>query len=165
MVFTEGSLHRMQKGRIHSIHYGKKKGMIKKAMNEAMLIENFGLKGDAHGGPGIRQVSLLAVESIRKQKECSKVKDKEEPFQPGDFDENITTEGLDLTQLKVGDRFKIGKKIILKLSKIGKECHKHCATYYKTGDCIMPGEGIFAEVIKGGRIAVGEDVKVSENAK
>ena len=164
MGFTEGNLHRMQNGRIHSINCSKKKHTIKKAVNEAMLIEDFGLEGDVHGGPGIRQVSLLAVESIRKQKECSKVEGKEESLQPGDFGENITTEGLDLIQLKIGDQFKIGGEIILRLSKIGKECHQHCTIYYRTGDCIMPREGIFVEVIRGGRIAVGDNIEVSGNA-
>lgn len=164
MGFTEGSLHRMQKGKIHSINCSKKKHAVKTAVNEAMLIEDFGLEGDAHGGTGIRQVSFLALESIRKQNECSKGEDREGPLQPGDFAENITTEGLDLTQLKIGNQFKIGGEIILRLSKIGKECHQHCTIYYRIGDCIMPREGIFAEVIKGGRIAVGDNIEVSGNA-
>lgn len=155
----------VQRGKIHSINHSKCKGTAKKPVNEATLIENFGLEGDAHGGPGIRQVSLLAVESIQKQKECAKVQKKNISLKPGDFAENITTEGLDLVGLRIGNQFKVGKETILELTKIGKECHRYCSIYYKTGDCIMPREGIFAKVIKGGRIAIGDEVEVMKNGK
>jgi len=154
-----GSKLRMQIGTIKSINLSHKKGIAKKPVTEGLLIEDFGLEDDAHGGPGIAQVSLLALESIRQQKACLKNKEQLEHLAPGDFAENITTEGLDLTELKVGDIFKVGADSLLELSRIGKECHTGCAIYRESGDCIMPREGIFAKVIKGGRISVGDEVK------
>lgn len=147
-------------GKIFSINCSGIKGTTKTAIKSGELVEEFGLKGDAHAERGIRQVSLLAIESIRKQKECLKVKKDQEPLKPGDFAENITTEGLDLTALKIGDRLKVGDNIILEISKIGKECHKYCAVYYKIGDCIMPREGIFAKVIKGGKVKTEDTIEV-----
>ncbi|MFC1807468.1 MOSC domain-containing protein [Candidatus Omnitrophota bacterium] len=157
MASTEGN---QGNGRIFSINCSAKKGITKTAIKESNLIEDFGLEEDAHGGPGIRQVSLLAVESIRKQLECPKVKDKNISLKPGDFAENITTEGVDLKGLKIKDKLRIETEIILEISKIGKECHRHCAIYQKIGDCIMPREGIFAKVIKGGKIYVGDNIEV-----
>ena len=153
------------KGRIFSINNSERKGTTKKTVKKARLIEDFGLENDAHGGSGVKQVSLLAIESIRKQSECPKAKKKGVSLAPGDFAENITTEGVDLTQLKIGDRLKIGTVTILEISKIGKECHKYCAIYYKIGDCIMPREGIFAKVLKSGEISIGDGIEVIENAK
>jgi len=121
------------------------------------------LEGDAHGGPGLRQVSLLAIESIRRQVECPNVKKGNLSLGPGDFAENLTTEGVGLGQLNIGDRLNIGKEVILEISKIGKECHKYCAVYYKVGDCIMPREGVFAKVLKGGKITAGDSIEVSES--
>jgi len=148
------------KGRVFSINHSKIRGTAKKAINRGKLIEDFGLEEDAHGGPGLRQVSLLAIESVRRQVECPKVKKKAFLLGPGDFAENITTEGIDLVDLKLGDKLRVGDQVILEISKIGKECHKYCAVYYKIGDCIMPREGIFAKVLKGGNIAVGDDIEV-----
>ena len=149
------------KGSIFSINYSNKKGRAKRAINGGRLIEDFGLEGDAHGGPGLRQVSLLSIESVRKQVECPKVKKRAFSLSPGDFAENITTEGIDLANLKLGDRLRVGNQVILEISKIGKECHRYCAVYYKIGDCIMPREGIFARVLKGGNIAVGDRIEVN----
>ncbi|MBU4305717.1 MAG: MOSC domain-containing protein [Candidatus Omnitrophica bacterium] len=151
------------KGKVGSLNISKTKGTHKTPVEKVKLIEDYGLKGDAHGGPGIRQVSLLAGESINKQQECPKVKEKNVALKAGDFGENITTEGLALAALNVGDRLNIGAEAVLELSKIGKECHKYCAIYYKTGDCIMPREGIFAKVIKGGDISIGDDIEVIKN--
>lgn len=147
-------------GKVFSINYSTKKGISKTPISEARLIDGLGLKGDAHSGEGIRQVSLLAIESIRRQKECPKVEGTGHLFEPGVFAENITTEGIDLTRVKPGDRLKIGQEVIIEISKIGKECHRYCSIYYKTGDCIMPKEGIFARVIKGGLIRTGERIEV-----
>ncbi len=144
---------------IYSINISKKKRIAKSPIAEAELIEGLGLKGDAHQGPGDRQVSLLSIESIRKQSACPKLKNKIE-LNPGDFAENITTEGIDLTGLKIGDVLRLGNEVELQISKIGKECHRFCAIYKKTGDCIMPREGIFARVLKGGKIAIGNKVQV-----
>ena len=146
-------------GRIHSINTSDKKGVQKKRVDTAMLLEGLGVEGDAHAAPGDRQVSLLAVESINRQKECAKIKSPGFSLNPGDFAENITTEGIDLTKLSIGDTLKTGEEVILKITKIGKECHRYCAIYYKTGDCIMPREGIFAEVVAGGEIRVGDKIE------
>lgn len=149
-----------KKGKVFSINCSKKKGAVKKPVPSVELIKNFGLKGDAHAEKGIRQVSLLAIEAIRRQKECLKIKKSQVQLQPGDFAENITTEGIDLSTLKIGDRLKVSSDIILEISKIGKECHKYCAIYYKIGDCIMPREGIFAKVISGGIIKKNDSIEL-----
>lgn len=149
-----------RKGEIFSINLSEKKGVSKKSIQKARLIEEFGLEGDAHSGPGIRQVSLLAMESIAKQAACPKAKSKNIALGPGDFAENITTKGLDLAKLSIGTKIKVGREALLEISKIGKECHKYCAIYQKVGDCIMPREGIFARVLKGGEIAVGDAVEI-----
>ncbi len=146
-------------GRVFSINYSKIKGTAKAPTGKTLLIEGFGLENDAHAGNAIKQVSLLSIESIRKQKECIKIK-KDIELKAGDFAENITTEGLNLVSLKIGEQLIIGGKVILEVSQIGKECHRYCSIYYKTGDCIMPREGIFAKVIKGGEIFVGDIMEV-----
>ena len=141
-----------QTGKILAISISDKKGARKNNVDSATLKEDFGIIGDAHAGTKNRQVSLLAQESIEKMKAKGlKVK-------AGDFAENITTEGLDLLSLKIGDRLKINEEIILELSQIGKVCHTRCSIYYQAGDCVMPKEGIFAKVIKGGEIKVGDDI-------
>ena len=147
-------------GKVYSINISKSKGVSKLPVNEAKIVENFGFENDAHAGTNLRQVSLLSIESIRKQKECDKVKKAGVDLKPGDFAENITTEGIDLTKLKVGYKIKIGEDILLEVTKIGKECHRYCSIYYKTGDCIMPREGIFAKVIKGGVIKKGDKISI-----
>jgi MOSC domain-containing protein YiiM len=149
-----------KKGRVFSINYSKTKGTGKTTLKEAKLIEGFGVEGDAHGGAGLRQVSLLAIESIRKQTRCPKAGKKKIALGPGDFAENITTESIEPANLKIGDILKVGKEAELQISKIGKECHRFCSIYYKIGDCIMPREGIFARVLKGGRIKAGESIQV-----
>ena len=101
-----------------------------------MLVEDFGLRGDAHGGPWHRQISLLALESIEKMQA------KGLDVHPGDFAENLTTQGIDLVSLPVGTRLRIGKDVIGEVTQIGKECHNRCAIYYQAGDCVMPREGI-----------------------
>ncbi len=131
-------------------------------MSKVFLIENFGLEHDAHaGGEPLRQVSLLSIESIREQKECARVKTTGLSLQAGDFAENITTEGINLAGLKIGDRLTVGQQAVLEISKIGKECHRRCSIYYKIGGCIMPREGIFAQVIKGGEISVGDEIEIN----
>lgn len=149
----------MQKGKIFSINCSKIKGVSKTPVVSALLIEGHGLDKDAHAGGGIRQVSLLSIESIQKQKECAKIKKSAASLKAGDFAENITTEGIDLSALKIGNKLIIGGTIILEISKIGKECHRYCSIYYKIGDCIMPREGIFAQVLKGGEIKIGDDIE------
>lgn len=143
------------KAKVVSINISDKKGMRKKPVKEAEIITDHGIKGDAHASnTWHRQISLLALESIKKMQDLGlKVK-------PGDFAENITTEGIDLVALPVGTGMKIGD-IEAEVSQIGKECHTRCAIYYLAGDCVMPKEGIFVKVLKGGKIKVGDEISVS----
>lgn len=148
-------------GKIYSINIGAKKGITKTPVDEAKAIVDLGLENDAHAQPGIRQVSLLAIESIEKQKECAKVKGM--TLKPGDYAENITTQDIDLKNIKIGTRLKSGSEVILEISKIGKECHIGCEIYQKLGKCIMPKEGIFAKIIKGGTIKKGDPIETIYN--
>lgn len=142
-------------GKIVSINISEKKSVRKKPVEEAVINENSGIEGDAHASSQWhRQVSLLALESIKKMQAMGL------DVKPGDFAENITTEGLDLPSLPLGTRMKIGKDVIGEVSQIGKECHTRCAIYHQAGDCVMPKEGIFIKVLKGGKIKVGDEVSV-----
>jgi len=146
-------------GRIIAISISKRKGIPKSNVDSARLIEDYGIENDAHAGKWHRQVSFLALESIQRMRDKGLPK-----LRPGAFAENITTEFLDLPQLKIGSVVKIGDEAELEISQIGKECHAKCAIYYKVGDCVMPTEGIFAIVIKGGLIKSGDEVIiVNEN--
>ncbi len=130
------------------------KGQRKKNVGEGRLIKNEGLEGDAHAGFAHRQVSLLAEESI------AKMTAKGLEVGPGDFAENLTTKGLDLANLPVGTRLQTGSEAVLRVTQIGKECHDRCAIYHQAGDCVMPREGIFAEVLGGGTVRVGDRIAV-----
>lgn len=147
----------MESGIIISVNISKRKGMRKENVNEAICLEDHGLKDDAHAGSGIRQVSLLSIESI------DKMKAKGLSVRAGDFAENLTVGDLNLLDFPVGTRFKAGEAI-LELSQIGKECHTKCAIFYQAGDCIMPKEGVFAKVIKGGRVRVGDKIEAIKDA-
>ncbi len=141
-------------GKIISINISDRKGVKKTPVDVAEVMENSGIKGDAHaGGESLRQISLLAIESI------NKIRDNGLKVGPGDFAENITTEGIDLMGLPLGTRMRIGD-IILEVSQIGKLCHTRCAIYYEAGDCVMPREGIFVKVLKGGTIRVGDLIEI-----
>ena len=141
-------------GKIVAVCTSERKGMRKKNVGEGVLKVNFGLEGDAHGGDWHRQVSLLALESIKKMQE------KGLDVQPGDFAENLTTEGIDLVSLPVGTKLKIGENALGEVTQIGKECHTKCAIYYQAGDCVMPKEGIFIRVLTGGPVRVGDKIEV-----
>lgn len=143
-------------GSIKNISASAKKGCRKKNIPIAVLKEGSGVVGDAHAGTE-RQVSLLAMESIEK------IKEKGLDVKPGDFAENITTDGIDLTGLKIGSKLRIGKGAILEVTQIGKVCHDRCNIYYQAGDCVMPREGIFARVLKGGIIRPKDKVEVIKN--
>ncbi|MFA4842862.1 MAG: MOSC domain-containing protein, partial [Candidatus Omnitrophota bacterium] len=123
-------------GVIKAVSISQEKGTKKTNVKEARLKEDFGIVGDVHAAGGIRQVSLLAEESIEKMRA------KGLKVNPGDFAENITTGGIDLLRLKVGDKLRIGEESILELTQFGKECHTRCAIYYQAGDCVMPKEGV-----------------------
>ena len=145
------------KGRIVSLNISAKKGIRKKPIKEVLLKTNYGIEGDAHASSEWhRQVSLLALESIRK------MQDKGLNVNPGDFAENITTEGIDLPALPVGTKMTIGNNIEVEVSQIGKECHTRCAIYYLAGDCVMPKEGIFVTVLKGGKVREGDEITVNQ---
>lgn len=140
-------------GKIIAVCTSPNKGMRKKNVGSARLLVDLGLEGDAHAGFAHRQVSLLALESIEKMRQVGL------DVNPGDFAENITTEGLELPKMPVGTRLKIGDSI-LEVSQIGKECHQRCAIYYQAGDCVMPKEGIFATVVSGDTVNVGDMIEV-----
>lgn len=127
-----------------------RKGERKKNAGQGRLIKDQGLEGDAHSGFAHRQVSLLALESIQKMQDLGL------EVGPGDFAENLTTREIDLLSLPVGTRLIAGSQAVLRVTQIGKECHHRCAIYYQAGDCVMPREGIFAEVLRGGTISVGD---------
>lgn len=143
-------------GIIKAVCTSPEKGMRKKDIGEGLLIREFGLKDDAHAGPWHRQVSLLAVESV------DKMRAKGLDVGPGDFAENLTTEGIDLVNLPIGTHLKIGTDAVGEVTQIGKECHAHCAIYYQAGDCVMPREGIFIRVLEGGPVKTGDTVEVME---
>jgi len=133
-----------------------KKGTKKKDVGEGLLKTNFGLVGDAHADCCThRQVSLLAMESIDKMRALGL------DVNPGDFAENLTTEEIDLISFPVGTRIAVGKQIVLEITQIGKECHAGCAIYRQVGKCIMPEEGVFARVIRGGPVRAGDQIKVA----
>jgi MOSC domain-containing protein YiiM len=146
-------------GTIVSVNTSLKKGQIKSPVASADLSAGRGIDGDAHRDFGHRQVSLLAVEDIEAQKERLGDGGAAVPLGPGAFAENLTTRGLDLAQLALGDELVVAGTIRLRVSQIGKECHTKCAVYHLTGDCIMPVRGIFCEVLSGGTVRPGDRIE------
>lgn len=144
------------KGKVLAVNISREKGTKKQNTRTCELLRGFGLKGDAHGGNWHRQVSLLANESI------DKMRQKGLKATYGDFAENITTEGIDLMGLPIGTTLRIGDEAILRMTQKGKECHDRCAIFYQMGDCVMPREGVFAEVLHPGQISVGDPIEVTE---
>lgn len=140
----------VQKGKVLAVNISEDKGTKKTNVHACSLLKDFGLKGDAHAGPWHRQVSLLANESIEKMRAMGL------RVGYGDFAENITTEGVDLVHLPIGTEIRIGNSVTLRVTQIGKECHERCAIYYQAGDCVMPKEGIFAEVVTEGEVKAGD---------
>ena len=135
----------------------KEKGTKKEVVAKSFLKEDYGLVGDAHADYNShRQVSLLAIESIDKMRSLGL------NVNPGDFAENLTTEGIDLTFLPIGIQLSVGKEIILEITQIGKECHVGCAIFRQIGKCIMPKEGVFARVIRGGSVKAGDIIRTLE---
>lgn len=141
-------------GKIIAVCTSEKKGMRKTNVGEGVLVPEHGLQGDAHAGDWHRQVSLLAMESIEKMIA------KGLNVKPGDFAENLTTEGLVLFELPIGTRLKIGTDSIGEVTQIGKVCHDRCAIYYQAGDCVMPREGIFVKILEGGPVKLGDTIQV-----
>lgn len=140
-------------GKVISVNISDKKGVIKTPISEGIFVEEFGLKDDAHGGNWHRQVSLLANESINKM-----ISKGVEGLVPGKFAENITTEGIVLYELPVGTKLQIGDTI-QEVTQIGKECHHGCEIKRQVGQCVMPKEGIFTKILKGGIVKAGDEIR------
>jgi MOSC domain-containing protein YiiM len=140
-------------GEVVAVSISMNKGERKTPVAKVELQENHGIVGDAHSGEWHRQLSLLALESIEKMQHLGL------DVNPGDFAENITTIGIDLLSLPIGSRLALGETII-EVTQIGKECHTRCAIYNQAGDCVMPKEGIFAKVLRGGVIKPGDGINV-----
>ena len=140
-------------GKVVAINISEKKGTPKKTIPEGKLIEDFGFEGDAHAGKWHRQVSLLGVESIEKAKLGPT-----NGLCHGVFAENITTEGITLYTLPVGTKLRVGE-CLLEISQIGKECHEGCAVSKLVGQCVMPREGVFAVVLRGGKVRAGDGIE------
>jgi molybdopterin adenylyltransferase len=142
------------KGKIISVNISEEKGEKKRNIGSCFLLKDKGLSGDAHAGFMHRQVSLLATESIEK------IREKGLDVKPGDFAENLTTEGIVLYELPVGTVLKTSKGVLLRVTQIGKECHTRCAIFQAVGDCVMPREGIFTEVLTEGDVSIGDELEV-----
>ena len=146
-------------GRVVAVSVSDRKGVKKANVDTARLLEDHGLENDAHAGKWHRQVSLLDMESIRK------IRDKGLDVGPGDFAENITTEGIRLWELPIGKRLKFGGDVVAEVTQIGKECHNRCAIYHQVGDCVMPREGIFVRILSGGIIEPGNTIESVEQTE
>ena len=141
-------------GQIVAVSVSRHKGEKKNNLSAGNLVKDKGLEGDAHAGDWHRQVSLLAMESI------AKIREKGLEVGPGDFAENITTTGIEIWQLELGTQLLLGREALLEITQIGKQCHDRCAIYYQVGDCVMPKEGIFTRVVRGGRVEPGDTIYV-----
>lgn len=140
--------------KILAVCRSRQKGTPKEDIIEGFIQENYGLTDDAHAdSTSHRQVSLIAIESIQKMRDLGF------DVGPGDFAENLTTEGIDLVSIPVGSQVTVGDEVVLEISQIGKECHTRCAIFNKMGQCIMPEEGVFAKVISGGTVRTGDEIK------
>lgn len=157
---TDGSIPGKQesaitmKGTIVSVNISQEKGQKKHNIGACLLVEGIGVENDAHAGMEIRQVSLLAMESIEK------IRAKGLDVKPGDFAENLTTQGIILHELPIGSRFMVGETVLLELSQIGKVCHDRCAIFNQVGDCVMPREGVFVKVLVGGPVKAGDTIRL-----
>ncbi len=142
-------------GRINAICISERRGTAKNLVETATFVTEFGIAGDAHAGDWHRQVSFLG------QAEVDEFKSRGAQIEAGAFGENILAEGFTFKNLPIGTRLKSGE-VFFEITQIGKECHNHCAIYQQVGDCIMPREGVFARVLHGGKISVGDDLELAE---
>ena len=133
------------------------KGTQKTNVNEAVFIEDHGIQGDAHAGKWHRQVSLLSYDKIEEFRAARGA-----DVENGAFGENLVVQGIDFRSLPVGTRLCCGD-VVLEITQIGKECHHGCQIFQKMGECIMPREGVFAKVIRGGSISTGDEMQVAEH--
>ena len=137
-----------------AINISEAKGEPKNSIDKGYFQINSGLQGDAHAGDWHRQVSLLGMENINKIKNIGLF-----DLETGSFAENLTTEGITLFELPIGTTLKIGETL-MEVTQIGKECHMGCAIREKTGDCVMPREGIFTKIIRAGWIKPGDEIEI-----
>jgi MOSC domain-containing protein YiiM len=144
--------------KIVAVCLSERKGTPKRKVQEGWLREDYGLVGDSHAGDPVRQVSLLPLESVLRMRERGF------DVEPGSFAENLTVEGLDFSQLKKGVRLQVGEAV-LEVSQLGKKCPESCEVSRRIGTCIMPKEGVFARVVKGGRVRVGDELRVLEGPR
>lgn len=142
-------------GKVKAICISERRGTQKNFVDAATFITEFGIDGDAHAGDWHRQVSLLG------QGEIDDFKARGAKVEPGAFGENIIADGFTFKKLPVGTRLRCGE-VFFEITQIGKECHAHCAIYQQIGDCIMPREGVFARVLHGGKISVGDELELAE---
>jgi MOSC domain-containing protein YiiM len=158
-----------------SVNLSPSKGTAKRPIARGLLVPAWGLEGDSHCGPGPRQLSLLAWEAVERQmaemrakgvacpKKFSLAREGDDPTAlcPGAYAENITTRGVDLSTLRPGDTLTIGQSALIEVTRIGKECHRHCAVYERLGECVMPREGVFARILSGGPVGEGDEVRIA----
>ncbi len=143
--------------KIIAVCTSRKKGTKKDVIDQGVIKEGYGLVGDAHAcSETHRQVSLLTTDSIEKMRALGLNVD------AGAFAENLTVEGMDLKSLPPGTRLLVGPEVLLEITQIGKECHTRCAIYRQVGTCIMPEEGVFAKVIRGGTVKAGDELSIAE---
>ncbi|MFW6279868.1 MAG: MOSC domain-containing protein [Planctomycetota bacterium] len=146
-----------KRGTIKAVCTSTRKGTRKSAVPRAVLVEDYGIRDDVHAGARIRQVSLLCVSSINTMRE------KGADVGPGDFAENLTIDGLVPDDFHSGDTIRLEKGPVLEVSQIGKQCHSGCEIARQVGDCVMPREGIFAVVKKGGQVMPGDRIEVDND--
>jgi len=142
-------------GTVRAVCISAEKGTAKRDVGQAELVVQHGLKGDAHAGSGQRQISLLSLQKI----DAFRAKGADVEY--GDFGENIVVEGIDFASLPIGTKLRCGEAL-LEMTQVGKECHNRCAIFHRMGDCIMPREGVFANVLNGGMIRTGDEIYVVE---
>ena len=144
--------------KILAVCSSERKGTVKMPIPEGCFQEDLGLVGDAHAESQIkRQVSLMTIESI------NRMRSEGYDVVPGSFAENLTTEGIDLLRLPIGTHFAVGHEVLLEMTQIGKECHTGCAIFQQVGKCIMPKEGVFTRVLRGGVVRPGDEITVRQD--
>ena len=142
-------------GRVIAVCISEKKGTQKRNVGSARFVANWGIEGDAHAGKWHRQVSLLSAEKI------NDFRARGAAVEDGAFGENLVVEGYDFRALPIGTKFRCND-VVLELTQIGKECHSHCEIYKAMGECIMPREGVFTRVLRGGTVSAGDELTILE---